>query len=163
MTSLKGINILHSPYALTTQSECPFFTKLWNIKETSKKGAANLFFLFFVGFQNEKIWKVIKILVFLSFSDTNILTKLSWRHAKLHIWKVPPEHIHQKIQRSNTLYSKNVQTLQLSYEVWIGNFESPKIYVCPLFKHFNLSCASNMFSQLFLRKLTFWSYDGYLA
>ena len=57
MTSLKGINILHSPCALTTQSECPFFTKLqlWNIKETSKKGAANLFFLFFVGFQNEKI------------------------------------------------------------------------------------------------------------
>ena len=58
MTSLKVIDILHSPCALITQSECPFFHKIaidyGILKKQVKKGYKS-FFLIFCGVQNEKI------------------------------------------------------------------------------------------------------------
>ena len=64
MTSLKVIDILHSPCALTTQSECPFFHKIaidyGILKKRLKKGLQISFSYFLWGFKTKKSEKRLK-------------------------------------------------------------------------------------------------------
>ena len=61
MTSLKVIDILHSPCALITQSECPFFHKIaidYGILKKQVKKGLQIFFSYFLWCSKRKNLKI---------------------------------------------------------------------------------------------------------